>query len=175
MASEPDPVSPSQTTLADADDWKKLTSSLPTPPRPEDRTDLLWEEFYAQFRWYDKAATRTRLTYQVLKMAALVAGAAVTLLAAISAPAAVTAGIAAVIVIVEGAQQMFQFHANWISYRGSAELLRQQAFLYVADVKPYADQATRRERLAAVLKTVTTKEKTHWSATMKQAPGATEG
>ena len=175
MASEPEAVSPRETIVADADDWKRLTSSLPTPPRPEDREDLLWQEFSAQFRWYDKAATRTRLTYQVIKMAALVAGAAVTLLAAISAPAAVTAGVAAVIVIVEGAQQMFQFHSNWISYRGSAELLRQQAFLYVAEVKPYADHATRRDRLAAVLKAITTKEKTHWSATMKQAPGAAEG
>ena len=151
-----------------------MNSMLPLPPRKEDREDLLWQEFYAQFRWYDRAATRTRLSYQILKTAALAAGATVTLLAAISAPAAVTAAVAAVIVVVEGAQQMFQFHSNWIAYRGSAELLRQQAFLYVADVKPYDDRATRRERLAAALKAVTTKEKTNWSATMKQAPGAAE-
>src|SRR3954454_20089325 len=73
------------------DDWKDLRNALPVPPGAEDRADLLWQELSAQFGWYNKAATRTRLWYQVLKVAALIAGATVTLLAAISAPAAVTA------------------------------------------------------------------------------------
>jgi Protein of unknown function (DUF4231) len=156
----------------DPDAWEQLTSELPAPPQDADRDDLLWREFAAQFRWYDRAATRTRTSYQLLKVTTLVAGATVTLLAAISAPAALTACIAAVIVIAEGAQQTFQFHANWISYRGSAELLRQQAFKYVTDVPPYDDPTKRRERLSHSLMMVTTKEKTTWSDTMKQAPGA---
>jgi hypothetical protein len=154
----------------DSEAWKRMTSDLPAPRSQEDREDLLWQELAAQFAWYERAATRTRLSYQVLKVAALVAGATVTLLAAISAPAALTASVAAVIVIVEGAQQIFQFHSNWISYRGSAELLRQQAFLYAAEVKPYDEATTRRTRLATVLMRVTTKEKTVWSNTMKQDP-----
>jgi hypothetical protein len=175
MVSEPDAASDSTGTDLDLDAWKRMTNSLPVPPRKADREDLLWQELVAQFSWYDKAATRTRLSYQVLKMATLVAGATATLLAAISAPAALTASVASVIVIAEGAQQMFQFHSNWISYRGFAEILRQQAFLYVADIKPYGDPATRRDRLAAALMTATTKEKTTWSTTMKQAPGAPQG
>lgn len=159
----------------EADGWKRMTSELPAPPRQEDRDDLLWQELEALFAWYDKAATRTRLWYQLLKVTALVAGAAVTLLAAISAPAAVTASVAGVIVVVEGAQQVFQFHSNWISYRGSAELLRQQAFLYAAEVSPYDDAATRRNRLAAVLQELTTKETTTWSESMKRPPSLPRG
>jgi Protein of unknown function (DUF4231) len=155
----------------DPDAWELMTSELPSPPREGDRDDLLWREFAVQFRWYDKAATRTRICYQLLKVTTLIAGATVTLLAAISAPAALTACVAGVIVIAEGAQQTFQFHSNWISYRGSAELLRQHAFKYVTDVKPYDDPAKRRERLSNVLMMVTTKEKTTWSDTMKQAQG----
>jgi hypothetical protein len=156
----------------DADAWKRLTGDLPAPPRLEDRQDLLWQELEAMFRWYDKAATRVRLTYQILKITALIAGATVTLLAAISAPPWVTAAVGGLIVVVEGAQQVFQFHSNWISYRGSAELLRQQALLYAAQVKPYDDASTRRGRLAEVLVDVTTKEASTWSESMKRAPSS---
>ena len=152
------------------DHWQRLTDTLPQPPNAEERDDLLWQELSAQFRWYNKAATHTRLWYQVLKVAALVAGASVTLLAAISAPAAVTASVAGVIVVVEGAQQIFQFHTNWISYRKSAELLRQHAFLYVASVKPYDKPSTRRARLAATLMDVAAQEKSNWSKVMEQEP-----
>jgi len=170
MADSPDPTSRTVPPGDPDDHWQRLTNSLPQPPTPEDRDDLLWQELTAQFGWYHRAATRTRLWYQVLKVAALVAGASVTLLAAISAPAAVTASVAGIIVVAEGAQQIFQFHSNWISYRGSAERLRQHAFLYVASVKPYEQPSTRRARLAAALMSVSTQEKSNWSKVMEQDP-----
>jgi hypothetical protein len=58
-----------------------------------------------------------------------------------------------------------------ISYRGSAELLRQHAFLYVASVTPYDQPTTRRARLAAALMDVATQEKSNWSKVMDQVPG----
>jgi hypothetical protein len=171
MADRPGPTPPTPPADDPGDHWQRLTNTLPQPPNVEDRHDLLWQELSAQFGWYNRAATRTRLWYQVLKVAVLVAGASVTLLAAISAPAAVTASVAGVIVVVEGAQQIFQFHSNWISYRGSAELLRQHAFLYVASVTPYDQPTTRRARLAAALVDVATQEKSNWSKVMEQVPG----
>jgi hypothetical protein len=167
MGSEPDDTT--TTKLVDTDDWKHLTGSLPQPPRAQDRNDLLWQELTVQLGWYEKAATRSRLAYQILKMTTLVAGATVTVLAAISAPAALTACVAGVIVVVEGAQQLFQFHANWISYRATAETLRRHAFLYVADVSPFDDPATRRDRLAAILQDATMRENAAWTNTMSQA------
>jgi hypothetical protein len=147
-------------------DWKRMGGALPEPSRHEDREDLLWQEMTAGFTWYDGAATRSRLAYQILKMTALAAGAAVTVLAALSAPPALTASLAGAIVVIEGAQQMFQFHPNWISYRATAEALRQEAFLYAADVAPFNDPATRRDRLAAFLKDVTMRENAKWTLTM---------
>jgi hypothetical protein len=76
---------------------------------------------------------------------------------------------------MEGAQQMFQFHQNWISYRGTAEALRRQAFLYVAEAGPFDDPATRRGRLAAILNDVTVKESTTWTDTMRQMEAPTPG
>jgi hypothetical protein len=152
--------------------WQDLTGSLPAPPDAAERRDLLWQQLAAQFRWYDRSATRYRRGYQGLKIATLILGGGVTVLAAIGAPAWLTASLAATIVAAEGTQQLFQLHANWISYRATAEALRQQAFLYAAHVDPYTDPATRRDRLADVIRTITTTENTSWAKAMQQhAPG----
>ncbi|HST48943.1 DUF4231 domain-containing protein [Jatrophihabitans sp.] len=152
--------------------WQKMTGDLPVPLEAAERHDLLWQQLVAQFRWYNRAATGHRRGYLVLKIVALVLGGAVTVLAAISAPAGLTASLAAGIVAAEGLQQVFQMHANWISYRTTAEALRQQAFLYTARVDPYADPATRRDRLADVVRTITANENNAWTKAMQPAPGA---
>lgn len=154
----------------DAAAWKRLRDKLPVPPRPEDRDDLLWQELEAYLKYYNHAAGRARLSFYILKVLSLSAGAAVTVLAAISAPAALTAGVGAAIVVLEGAQQLFQFHPNWISYRAAAETLRQHAFQYIADVKPYDDPATRRDQLASTLQGITANEVGTWSTTMRNSP-----
>ena len=149
-----------------ADAWQSLKGRLPEPRSEEERVDILWQELVAVFGWYDSAATRSRLLYQGLKLTAITLGAVVTVLAATGAPSALTASLAGSVVVMEGAQQMFQFHPNWISYRESAEKLRHQAFRYVAGVSPFDDPATRRARLAASLRDATTKESATWTDTM---------
>jgi len=155
--------------------WQRLEGNLPQPADPAERDDLLWQELNAQFHWYEAAATRTRFTYQALKVLALVLGAAVTVLAAISAPAALTASLAASVVILEGLQQVFQFHTNSITYRSAAETLRQHAFLYAVKLDPYEDSGTRRDRLAALMREVTSTENATWATTMRQSPAPPAG
>lgn len=166
------PVSSDEVTTAHPSDqapWTVLGGDLPPPVDPQEATDLLWQQLAAQFRWYDTRAFRARLAYYVLKVLALVLAAAVTVLAAVEAPGAVTAALAAGIVVLEGVQQVFQFHANWISYRAVAEALRQHAFRYTASVDPYADRATRRNLLAQAMHSLTSSENAAWASTMRQA------
>jgi hypothetical protein len=149
--------------------WLALGDRLPQPADPAERTDVLWQELTAHFQWYDRQATHTRRSYQIIKVVVLAIGAAVTVLAAIGATSAVTAGLAASVVVLEGVQQLFKFQSNWITYRGTAEAMRQQAFMYVAQVGPYADSETRRERLAEFMTEITTRENTGWASTMRLA------
>ena len=102
-------------------------------------------------------ARKNRLAYQLAKVATLLLAAAVTVLAAIGAPAALSASLAAAIVVVEGLQQLFQWHANWIAYRASAETLRRHAFAYAARTPPY-DADDRADRLANALGELTERE-----------------
>jgi len=169
---------PTMTTLPNPDStthrggvtsWQNLTDSLPQPADPAEQDDILWQALNAQFRWYERAATRNRVSYQALKVVAMVFGAAVAILAAADAPSAITAGLAASVVVLEGVQQVFQFHPNWITYRATAEALRQNAFFYVAKVGPYASAESRRDQLAEFVRDITTKENASWTGTMRQA------
>ena len=137
-------------------------------PEPTDAGDLVWRELDREFTRYDRQAARHRIGYLALRMVVLAVGAAVTVLAAVGARPALTASLAAVVVVAEGAQQLFQLHTRWLAYRTAAEGLRRQAFRYVAGLAPYDDPATRRTRLAGALEEVTTGENEVWQRTVQQ-------
>ena len=63
--------------------------------------------------------------------------ATVPVLAGLSAPAALTAAFAAVVVIVESLQQLNQWQPNWVLYRGTAEALKHEKYLYLSAAGPY--------------------------------------
>ena len=151
-------------------DWTELTDQLPEPADEKEREDVIWKAFKAQFGWYHNNATTARYWYVGLRLAAMTAAAAVTVLAASKAPPALTASLAAVIVVAEGAQQLFQFHANWINYRRSAEEMRQHAFLYVASAPPY-DRSDRRDRFVKAMQDLIAAEGVNWSAAVRRAAG----
>lgn len=153
--------------------WQRLAGALPQPTDPADREDLLWQQLEAQFRWYNRQAALNRIAYQALNVAAILVGAVVTVLAASNAPPVLTADCAAAIVVAEGVQQVFQFHTHWISYRATAEALRQHAFQYVAGVGPYTDSLTRRALLADALRALVSSENSNWASTMRTAPDVT--
>jgi len=149
-------------------EWEKMTGCLP-PPADPDAADLLWREFCVQFRWYDRAANRNRRMYQILKFLVILAGAAVSVLAALAAPAPLTASVGAAIVVIEGAQQLGQFHANWLNYRATAERMRQHGFSYAAGTVPYDDPHTRRDLLGRSMRETIAKESGIWSAAFRKA------
>jgi hypothetical protein len=151
---------------AKSDAWKRLGNSLPGGDGVA--SDLVWQELDSFFSWYSRAAVRTRVAYQALKMVALLLAAAVTVLAASGAPALLTACIGAAIVVVEGTQQVFKFHTNWLRYRVVTETLREHGLLYVAHLPPYdGDAATAQGTLGGLLRSVIEDERKQWSVQMK--------
>jgi hypothetical protein len=148
------------------DAWKRLGSSL--PGNDAVGADPVWRELDTFFSWYSRAATRSRVAYQSLKMVTLVLAAAVTVLAASSAPPILTACAGAAIVVVEGTQQLFKFHANWLRYRVVTETLREHGLLYLAHLPPYdGGAAAAQGQLGALLRSVIEDERTQWAVQMK--------
>lgn len=116
-----------------------------------------------QVAWYSRKSRFAQRAYKAVKLGQIGVGAAVPVVAALSAPPAVTASISAVVVVAEGVQQLFQWQVNWLNYRSTAEALKHEQFLYLAEVAPYAG-ADRRAVLAHRIESLVSQENVQWSA-----------
>src|SRR6266498_2545963 len=81
-----------------------------------------------------------QLRYKWLKLLELAVAAALPVVAGIHSPVWVTGGLASVIVVLEGAQHLYQFQEHWITYRSTAEALKHERYLYLAKAGPYAGE-----------------------------------
>ncbi|WP_330252849.1 DUF4231 domain-containing protein [Nocardia sp. NBC_00565] len=124
-------------------------------------TDPVWERLTEQLQWYSSKGAAAQRTYKRVKFAQIAVGASVPVVAALSAPAAVTATIAAAVVVAEGAQQLFQWHTSWLQYRSTAESLKHEKYLYLAQSGPYRAN-DRRALLAERVEALTSSEHTTW-------------
>ena len=86
----------------------------------------------------------------------------------------VTGGLAAVIVVLEGVQHLYQFQQNWITYRSTAEGLKHEHYLYLAKAGPYAEGDPHRQ-LAERLEGLTSQEHAKWTASQKDPVALSQG
>lgn len=124
--------------------------------------DATWDRLEDQLGWYDRKSVTAQQAYKRVKLAQLVVGATVPVVAALQAPAAVTAALAAVVVVAEGAQQLYQWQTNWVLYRATAEALKHEKFLYLAAAGPYSAE-DRRRVLAERLEGLVSQEHAKWT------------
>ena len=107
---------------------------------PPDSAGAAWERLEDQLAWYDAKSSSCQRAFKRGKLVQLLVAAAVPVLAALSVPAAVTASVAAVVVVLEGVQQLYQWQTNWVLYRSTAEALKHEHYLYLAQAGPYTGE-----------------------------------
>jgi hypothetical protein len=138
-----------------------LTEGDPTMDRLED-----------QIGWYDRKSVVHQRWYKWLKVVVLVIAALIPLLSGVQVPwlwqpvpAWVLGALGAVIAVIEGIQQLFQFQGNWISYRSTCEALKHEKFLYLAKAGPYAAAAVNVHALLAErVESLVSQENTKWAS-----------
>jgi hypothetical protein len=93
-----------------------------------------------QIDWYSKRSQSAQTWFKGLKIVQLVTAGIIPLLGIFNIPLRdkMTAVPGLVTLIAQGLQQLYQFHANWLSYRSTAEALKHEKFLYLAGAGPYA-------------------------------------
>jgi hypothetical protein len=128
---------------------------------PEPPAAVIMRRLEDQLTWYDTKASQSQKAYKRLKIAQMVVGATVPVVAALSLPAAVTATLAALVVLAEGIQQLNQWQTNWVLYRSTAEALQREKFLYNAEAGPY-ESPDRDRRLAERVDNVLSRETVKW-------------
>ena len=133
-----------------------------TSPERGATSDPTWDRLQDQLNWYDTKSVAAATLYKRLKAAEILIAALVPVLAGLSAPAAVTAGVAAIVVVLEGIQQLNQWQTNWVQYRSTAEQLKHEKYLYLAQAGPYG-RDDRRRVLAERLEGLISQEHAKWT------------
>ena len=123
-----------------------------------------WERLTDQLSWYDHKSVVAQRWYKLLRMAQLVMSVSIPVVVGFGAPSTVAAVLGALIAVVEGAQQLFGFHEDWIGYRSTAEALKHHKYLYLSHAPPYAGKD--RERvLAEQVESLVSRENAQWILT----------
>jgi hypothetical protein len=135
------------------------------PPAAEDPT---WDRLEDQLGWYDRKSRDSQRRYKWLKLLEIAIAAALPVVAAVHSPVGVTGGLAAVIVVLEGAQHLYQFQEHWITYRSTAEALKHERYLYLAQAGPYVGE-DRHRQLAERLEGLVSQEHAKWTASHPEA------
>jgi hypothetical protein len=97
--------------------------------------------------------------------------ASLPVVAAVHSPVWVTGGLAAVIVVLEGAQHVYQYERNWIGYRSTAEALKHERYLYLPQAGPCMGD-DRHKQLAERLEGLVSQEHAKWTASRKSTNSA---
>ena len=106
--------------------------------------DWLADRLEKQIRWYDGAPRHSRLGYLSLRLLTLCAAAAITIVSITSwapsgwQPTWLPGILGALIALLEGVQGLFRWRDQWLMYRATAEGLKREQSLYLAQAGPYA-------------------------------------
>jgi hypothetical protein len=136
---------------------------LPSTSGAEDPHDPTWERLEDQIRWYAHRSRYSQRLYTGLKLLELAAAAALPVMASLlHSTVLVTGGLGATIVVLEGAQALYQFQESWSAYRSAAMALQKERFLYLAKAGPYMDN-DRHMRLAERIEDLVSQDHTRWT------------
>lgn len=132
----------------------------------------LVEKIAAKSAWYGIHARRNRMVYNVLKGFQIVCAAAIPVVAIASRSEIqrwTTAGLGALIGIVEGFLQLGQYQQNWLQYRGTREALKREELLHEGRVGPYAGVADPDSLYVERCDSIMSGETVQWLQSQKQA------
>ena len=128
-----------------------------------------------QIAWYDLKSGQNQRRFKVLKGIQLVAAAAIPVAATFGAHAAIAAVLGAVILVVEGFQQLNQYQQNWTLYRSNAEALKHEKFLFIASAGPYAKSENRLALLADRIEGLISQEHAKWVSAREETGATSDG
>jgi ABC-type uncharacterized transport system fused permease/ATPase subunit len=123
-----------------------------------------WARLEDQIGWYDRKSTYSQRWFKRLKVCQIVTAAAIPVMAGNSAPAWLVGGAGALIVVLEGLQQLQQYQQNWASYRATCERLKHERFLFEAQAGPYATAPQPEAMLAERIEGLVSQEHAAWTS-----------
>jgi hypothetical protein len=124
-----------------------------------------------QISWYDSNSQVNQRRFKQVKLAQMTAAAAIPVAAALGAHPSVAAVLGALVVVLEGLQQLNQYQQNWTSYRSTSEALKHEKFLYLAEAGPYEGAESPRALLADRIEGLISQEHAKWISARQETSG----
>jgi hypothetical protein len=124
-----------------------------------------------QIQWYDRHATTARIWYCGIKVLQIVLAASVPVAAGLDLPKLITGSLGGFIVVLEGIQQLYRFHDNWVRYRWTTAAMEREKALWTARAGDYSDTDRPDALLALRVEDLSSREATQWVALQSQADG----
>src|SRR3954468_21126211 len=133
-----------------------------------------WERLESQIAWYDRTSIRNQRWFKRLKVLQIITAAALPVAAAVEAPLWLMGGGGALIVVLEGLQQLQQYQQNWTTYRSTCERLKHERFLFATLPGPYARASRPAALMAERVEGLVSQEHAAWTAHQDEARHAGE-
>jgi hypothetical protein len=134
--------------MRDARALRRRLAELDQKLTEDDLADWALVHALAQKGYYESRMRRNRIRYSVTEGGALLLAGGATVLAALSAPAWLTAVVAALVTFLAGIRRVFNWHGDWLAQAWSrASALVSQYRLLHGDQRTEARQ---RELVAAI-------------------------
>lgn len=134
-----------------------------------------WARLQEQIAWYDGKSQDCQQRFKLLKILQIVTAAAIPVAVAVSAEDWLVAGAGALIVVLEGLQQLEQYQQNWTTYRSTCEQLKHEQFLYLAGAGPYRDAADPDLLLAERIESTVSQEHAAWVSNREETKAKSAG
>ncbi len=160
-----------------AGEEKKVSHILARDGVQKGNADYLTRErLETMIRWYVRNTTYNKWEYTILKLIQIVLAALLPFLSQYnkSNSGFIIGIIGIVIVLLEGFQQLGQYHQSWINYHATRDALTQEKFLYLARAGPYSTTQCPKDtdlvpRLAENIEALIAQDRSRW-ATLRQQP-----
>lgn len=122
-----------------------------------------------QIGWYDAKSRFNQLWFKALKVCQIVTAAAIPVAAGAGAQSWLVGGAGALIVVLEGLQQLQQYQQNWTTYRATCERLKHEQFLFLAKAGPYERAPNPEALLAERVEGLVSQEHAAWVSQREEA------
>lgn len=136
---------------------------------PPDTNNPTYERLEDQIDWYGDKADLNHRRFKLIKGAQLLAAAAIPVIATLDFHAAILAALGALVVVLEGFQQLNQYQQNWSTFRSTAEALKHEKYLYLAGGGPYRHSRRDVPLLADRIEGLISQEHAKWVSAREEA------
>jgi uncharacterized protein DUF4231 len=127
----------------------------------------------ASYEWYRTHAVRSRRNFKISETVLIVVAAAVpTSAVLLPDDTTVPAILGAVIVVLTGLRSIFHWQDNFLRFSGAREAVEAERRLYITRAKPYDDDSTKEQVLAAAISRIEQQEMRGWVEVAAARPKA---